>query len=419
MMGPTIDMIWVGKLGSAAVAGVGISSMVVQVVNSLTMGLFTGLRAMIARFIGAGDNESANHILQQAFVIGAGFSVITAATGLLFAERILISFGVEPIVVAEGAAYMRIQLVGMVTMSLLRISESAMQASGDPKTPMRITVIYRILHIVFVPFLIFGWWIFPRLGVSGAALTNVITQGLGSILGLWFLFGGKSRLRPTFKNFKLDVSIIWRMIKVGIPASITGVQRFFPGLVLVWFVSPFGTFAVAAYSLMQRIDNFIRNPAASLGLSTGILAAQNLGAGEPERAEKGGWLGAAFFTCIAIIASVAIWFWAERIIGIFNNEPGLVEIASTFLRIQIVSYLAMGVVVVLSMCIEGTGDTVPSMVATLVTMWLIQIPLAFYITNYTNLGVFGIPWSIVAAIVIRGIFFSSYFRMGRWKHKKI
>ncbi|MFC2015041.1 MATE family efflux transporter, partial [Chloroflexota bacterium] len=176
MMGPTIDMIWIGKLGSAAVAGVGISGMAVMAVNALMMGLFTGLRAMIARFIGAGNMDGANHVMQQAFVIGAGFSIITASIGLLFAERILALFGVEADVVAQGSTYMRIQFIGMVTMSLLRITESSMQASGDTITPMRIAVFYRILHLALAPSLIFGLWIFPQLGVRGAALTNIITQ---------------------------------------------------------------------------------------------------------------------------------------------------------------------------------------------------------------------------------------------------
>ncbi|MFC1921029.1 MATE family efflux transporter [Chloroflexota bacterium] len=419
MIGPTIDMVWIGRLGTAAIAGVGVSGMIVQVVNSLTMGLFTGLRAIVGRFVGAGDNESANHILQQAFVISAGFSIVIAVIGLFLTEPILIAFGVEPDVVTEGSGYMRIQLVGMVTMTLLAIAQSALQASGDPKTMMRITIFYRILHVILVPFFIFGWWIFPNLGVSGAALTNVVTQGIGGALGLWFLFGGRSRLKPTLVNFKLDWEAIWRLLRIGIPASVTGTQRFLPGLILVWFVSPFGTFAVAAYSLMQRIDNFIRNPAASLGRSTGILAAQNLGAGKPERAEKGGWLGAGIFTCVAVVISIVIWFWAEGIIGIFNTEPGLVDVASSFLRIQIVSYMLMGLVVVLSMCIEGTGDTVPSMIITLASMWIVQIPLAYFIANHTGIGVYGVPWSIALALLCRAIFYSAYFRSGRWKRKKV
>ncbi|MFC1900598.1 MATE family efflux transporter, partial [Chloroflexota bacterium] len=150
-----------------------------------------------------------------------------------------------------------------------------------------------------------------------------------------------------------------------------------------------------------------------------ILAAQNLGAGKPERAERGGWLGVGFFTCLAAVISIAIWFWAEKIIGIFDAEPALVSVASGFLRIQIVSYMSMGLVVVLSMCIEGTGDTVPSMIITLATMWIIQIPLAYFIANHTGIGVYGVPWSIALALICRAVFYSIYFRSGRWKRRKV
>lgn len=419
MIGPAVDQIWVGKLGAASIAGVGVSGMIVQIVNALTMGVFGGLRTMVGRFIGAGDMEGANHVMQQAFVIGAGFSVFMAVIGLLFAEQALVVFGVAPDVASEGAAYMRIQLIGMATMSVLSIAESAMQASGDAITPLRINIFFRAIHVVLVPFFIFGWWLFPRLGVSGAALTNVIAQGLGGALGLWYLFSGQSRLQPTLKNFKLDWKIIWRMLKIGIPTSITGIQRSLPYVVLLSFVAPFGTFAVAGYTVTRKIANFVSNPASSLGRSTGILAAQNLGAGRPERAEKGGWLASGFFTVAAVFISLAVWFWAEHIVRIFNSEPGFIGVAATFLRIQIASYMLYGMVMVTSMCIEGAGDTMPIMLATILSMWLIQIPLGYFLPKFSTLGAYGVEWAIAVALLIRGIFFVTYFRMGRWKRKKV
>jgi len=418
-MGPIIATVWIGRLGAAAIAGVGVSQMAAQMLNAMMMGLFTGLRAMVARFVGAGDNRGANHILQQAFVVGAVFSLISAAIGIFLAEPILIIFGVGPDVVDQGAAYMRIQLAGMVTMSLLSISNTSMQASGDTVTPMRIALVHRILHLVLLPFLIFGWWIFPRLAVSGAALAAVITQGLGGAIGLWFLFSGRTRLRLTLRDFSLDKSTIWRMVKVGIPASVTGMQRSFPYLVLIWFVAPFGTPALAAHSLTQRIDGFMRTPALALGQSTGILAGQNLGADQPERAEKTCWLSAGLFTILMAIAGIIIWFWAEYIIRAFNSEPALVETGASFLRIQILGYLISGVTVVMSTGLNGIGDTLPVMLVTLLSMWLVQIPLAYFLPTATNLGVNGVRWAMVAAQVLRAVSYLIYFPLGRWKTKKI
>jgi len=188
ILSPLIDMIWVGSLGTAAIAGVGVSGIAVQVMSSARMGLSTGTRAMLARFIGAKDTEGANHVAQQALVISVGFAAIIAAIGIFLAESILMLLGVEPDVVTQGADYMRIMFIGAVTMSIFMMAQSAMQASGDAVTPMKISIGVRIFHVALCPFLIFGWWIFPEMGVSGAALTNVITQGVGGAIIKKFQF---------------------------------------------------------------------------------------------------------------------------------------------------------------------------------------------------------------------------------------
>jgi putative MATE family efflux protein len=417
-LGPTIDMIWVGKLGSASMAAVGVSGMAVMVANSLTMGIFTGLRALVARYVGAGDIKGANHITQQAFILGAALSVFIAIIGVFFSEQILVLLGVEADVIELGAAYMRIQFIGMVTMSVLRIAESSMQASGDSVTPMKIAVYFRILHLVLAPALIFGLWIFPEMGVRGAAWTGVITQGVGATVGIWYLITGRTRMKLTFKNIGFDPGVIWKLVKIGIPASVTGMERSFANLILVAFISPFGTVAVAAHSLMQRIDGFTNMPATGFGVGAGVLVGQNLGAGKPDRAEKSGWIAAGFFTAIMTVCSIVTWFLAPEIVRIFNSEPELVEIGSLFLKIQIVGYMVFGCVIVLSTALNGAGDTLIPMLVTLLTMWFVQVPLAYFL-SHTFIGAAGVRWGIEGALVFRGGIYAVYFKKGRWKRKNI
>jgi len=419
MMGPTIDMIWVGRLGAASIAGVGVSGMVVMLANSMMMGLNMGLRAMIARFMGAGDAEGANHVARQAFVISGSVAAFLAVIGIFLAEHILTLIGVEPDVVVEGAAYMRIMFVGSMAMSLRRVTESIMQASGDAIIPMRIAILFRFFHVALCPFLVFGWWLFPRLGVSGAALTNVFSQSLGLAIGLWILFSERTRLRLTLSNFRLDRNIIWRLVRIGIPASVMSMQRGFSNLVLMWFIVPFGTFAVAGHTLCQRVEMFLRMPGIGLGMAAGVLAGQNLGAHQPERAERGGWLAAGVAEGFMVGCAVAILLWAESVIGIFGPEPGVVEIASAFLRIAAVGYLVFSLEPVLMHCLSGVGDTLPPMLVALLSMWGVQIPLAFFLPRVTELGVFGVRWAMVAGVIVSVVAFTIYFRLGRWKRKKI
>ncbi len=327
--------------------------------------------------------------------------------------------GLEPEVVRQGTPYLRIQFIGILTMGLVRQNEGTMLFSGDSVGPLKIALVYRAFHIALCPFLVFGWWIFPNLGTTGAALTSIISALLGAALGLWFLVSGRTRLKLNFREFRLDGKMIWRIIRIGVPASITGIERSFGQLVLSWFIVPFGTAATAAHSLVLQVTTIINVAGSGVGQASAILAGQNLGAKKPERAEKSGWSGATMYTGIMILASIAVWFWGKNLIGIFNSEPELMEIGQVFLRITIVSYLCSGFANVLQQCLNGMGDTVTTMLVVMLDMFIIQLPLAFFLSKYTSLGVYGTYWAISIGTVGMAIVYTTYFKLGRWKRKVI
>jgi Na+-driven multidrug efflux pump len=324
-------------------------------------------------------------------------------------------------------------------------------------TPMLASVIFRVLHVVICPFLVLGWWIFPHMGVSGAAMTNVFSQGLGAAVGLWALFAGRSigfniagwrqkavgsnygiigrafgflavwrlvklgpsRLRMSLRNFSLDRNIVWRIVRIGIPSSITGIERSFANLLLVGFVSPFGTTAVTAHSLIQRVAMFAQMAGMGIGQAAGVLAGQNLGAQQPGRAERTGWIAAGLFSVLMVVTSIIVFFWAEEIVGIFSSEPATRALGGDFLRIEIVSFMVFGLVMVLTQCLNGVGDTWIPMITTLTTMWLVQVPMAYFLSTRTSLDVYGIRWGIVTAIALRAVIYTAYFKAGRWKRKEV
>jgi putative MATE family efflux protein len=419
-LGPFIDAIWIGRLGSAPMAGVMMSGTIVSLINSLIFGLFTGLQAVIARSVGAGDDVQANHASQQAFVVGAALSLFLALIGMFFAESILSLWKLEPDVVAAGATYLRIELIGTFTMSFAALAQRIMQASGDARTPMKISLGTRVFNIILSPLLIFGWWgIFPAMGVRGAALAGVISQGIFAAVALWIVFSGHTRLRLTMRHFSFDSSMIWRIVKIGIPASLGGIHMNVGSIVFMWFIAPFGTLAIAGHMLVSRIDMLILMPAMGLGAAAGILAAQNLGALQPQRAEKTAWITVGLFTGVMFIFTIAILIWANSIATIFNAEPDLVDMAGKFLKIQTVSYMFNGLMIVMMSIMNSVGDTLIAFIIDLVTMWGIRVPLAVVLPKIAGLGVYGIRWALVADTVSSAIIFIIYFRSGRWKHKKV
>jgi putative MATE family efflux protein len=419
ILGISIDMVWVGKLGPAAIAGVGVAGIFAGLQMLIMTGLSVGTRAMVARCVGADDAPTAIHAAQQAMVIALAYTVVMTAVGVMFAKPMLALMGLEPDVVDEGTKYMRILFAGSVTVGYWTMAYSIMQAAGDVKTPLRIIVLFRILHLVLCPFLVLGWWVFPAMGGSGAALANLISRGLGMAIALWVLFTSGSRLRLTLKNFKLDPRMIWRMVKIGIPASVMGVQMSMSMLLVAWLMVPFGTLAVAAHSLMQRVEMLLFPVCLGLGLGAGVLVGQNLGAKQPKRAEKSGWLAVGFSEVLMVLCSAVILVWAEDIVRVFNREPLLVDTTSLFLRIAVVGYLVQGFSIVLMQAISGAGDTIPPMLISVLTSWGFQLPLAYILSRYTHLGFLGVRWALALGIIASSLAFTLYFLLGRWKRKRI
>jgi len=208
-------------------------------------------------------------------------------------------------------------------------------------------------------------------------------------------------------------------VKIGIPASISAVERTFTGLVLMRIITPFGTLAIAAHTVHQRVETFLMMPSMAFGIASGVLGGQNLGAGQPERAERTGWLAVGFAEIIMITGSVVILLWAESIISIFSTDPGVMKVGSDFLRISTAGYLIFGFLLVLMQFLNGVGDTLPAMLITLIGMWIIQLPLAYILSNYTDIGIYGVRWALVIGITIRAISYVTYFKSGRWKRKEV
>lgn len=419
MTSQMVDMLWVGRLGSAAIAGVGIAGIIAMMVMAMDLGIIMGIRAMISRYIGAGDQDGARQAAGQAYIMAAVWGTFFSIAGFFLASPLMNMFGVGPDVAAEGAAYLRVLFGGWILVELLIVGLYTIQSSGDSLKPMLIEATIRTLHITLCPFLVLGLWVFPPMGTAGAALSNVISQAIGAAIVIWLLTTGRTRIRLRLQDFRFIPDLTWRIIKIGIPALVMDLQRSFGNLVLTWFIIPFGTVPVAAHSLAARIEMFLSTPAFGLGGGAGVLVGQNLGARKPQRAAKGAWLAVLLVEALMLVCSLAILFFAEQIVSIFSLDPALIEVGSLFLRIGILGYILAAVVLVLQAAIAGAGDTLPNMIFSIAMIWIIQMPLAFLLPRVGDLGVYGIRWAIVGGMAAGAAAYFVYFQIGRWKAKKL
>jgi len=407
------DLFWAGRINTRSVAGLGVAQTYVQVGMTGRMGLDTAMRAMVARAVGAGDIARANHVALQGFTLSGAFSIVMALIGVFFTEPLLMMLGVPDNVIEAGADYMRVQFIGMGAMAFRMMSGAALQASGDTFTPMKATTITRIIHISLSPVLIFGWWAFPEMGLVGAAVAGITAQAVGAVMNFRALFRGTSRLHLSLNGYRPDPTVLWHLLKTGAPASVTGAERSIAQLLLIGFVSPYGSTTLAAFALTRRIEMLAMMGAMGLGQSAGVMVGQNLGAGKPDRAKKSVLWALLFVLGINVAVSSLMLAFPRAFLSIFNGDAALLDEAVQWLRIQVLGYFVMGVGMVYAQSYNTAGDTLVPMVVTLVSIWGVQQPLAVLLPR-AGLNEFGIAWAVVIGLAVRLCIYAPYFFYGRW-----
>ena len=378
------------------------------------MGLDAAMRSMISRAVGARNIAYANHVLLQALTLTTVYSVLLVTVGVILTYPLLRVLGLSEEVVSLAAPYMRVQMFAMALMGYQRMMAGALQASGDSITPLKAASVTRVTHLVLSPFLIFGWLWFPSMDLAGAAMANLIAQALGVSLNFRALLIGSSRLHLSFKGYYVDFPLIWKMLKVGLPASVTGAQRAVSQLVVVGIISSFGDVALAAFAMTRRVENTVNHASRGLGRAAGALAGQNLGANLPERAKASVLWALVYASAASLFFAALFLIFPDQVARFFNSDADFVRQASTWLQIMAIGYLSMNIVQVFTQSFNTTGATMAPMVVTLSTMWLLELPLAFFLSTQTPLREFGVPWAIVAGMTLRMAIFIWYYLRGRW-----
>ena len=414
-----IDLFWVGSLGANAVAAVALSMTVLMMLFPLVMGIATGTIAIVARAAGAGRLRQAEEAAAQSVLLSVVFGAASGAAGLLFSSAILQLLGAEPDVTAPGAAYLKIALLGSTTIFILFIGNSALQGAGDALTPMWIMLVSNLLNIALDPLFIFGLGPFPRMGVQGAALATVLAQGGAASISLFYLFTGRTRLHVRLPEFRPDLRLCWRILRIGIPGAGQMFSRSLASAVMMKLVAVCGTAAVAAYGIGLRLHMIVLMPAFALGGAAATMVGQNLGAGEPRRAKRAAWTATAADAAVMAAAAGLLMAFAPAIIRVFNTSTDVVAIGARYLRIVSPFYIFAALGIVLGRSLNGAGDSVTPFIFTIIALWGIQVPLALLFSRLFQPATQGIWYAMAAAMTAQGALVALWFQTGRWMKKRV
>ena len=413
-----VDIAFVSRLGTDAIAAVGITEALVTVLYAVAVGLGMGVTAMVSRRIGAGERRAAADVTGQAIWIGAVMSILIGVTGAVYAADMLRLMGASVSVIETGTGFAAVLLGGSASILYLFLLNAAFRGAGDAAIALRSLWLANGLNIVLDPCLIFGLGPFPEMGVTGAAVATTIGRGVGVLYQLWYLFDGRGRLEFHFSNLRIKPAMIARMLVI----STGGVGQFLIStsswIIVMRIVALYGSNAIAAYTIALRILEFVWLPAWGLGNAAATLVGQNLGANQPERAEKSAWLAARYNTVFLTAVGAIIVIVAPGLAGLFSNDPDVVRVGTHCLRILGIGFPVYAVGMIIVQALNGAGDTRTPTVVNLISFWILQIPLAYWLATQVLDSPNGVFAAIVLSETVMTILGVIVFRRGRWKQTR-
>ena len=414
-----VDVFWVARLGADAIATVGLTESMLIVLFALALGIGMSATAMVARRIGEKQPAAASVAAVQAILIGVVVSTIAAVLGFTFAPDLLAAMGASAEVIRTGSGYTRMMLAGSITIFQLFLINAVFRGAGDAATAMRALWIANAVNILLNPCLIFGLGPFPHMGVLGSAVGTTIGRGIGVAYQLWVLMSGRSRIRVSFADFRVDLGVMQRIFRLSLGATFQYLVQMTSWIGLIRVVSLFGSSAVAANTLATRIVVFAILPSWGMANAAATLVGQNLGAGKPERAEHAVWRTGLYNMIFLGTVGVLFITFAEPIIGIFTSDPQVFPLAVTGLRFFSYGYISYAYGMVVSQAFNGAGDTFTPTVLNLICFWLCQIPLAWFLAIALEMGPKGAFLSVVVADTMLAVLGILWFRRGTWKRQTV
>ncbi len=366
-----VDIFFVGKLGSNAVATVGLTESVLTIIYSLAFGLSMAATAVVARRVGEKNTDGAAKAGAQAIMVALSVSLLISIIGILFAEDLLRLMGATEEIILSGSTFTRIMLTGNVVIMMLFLLNGIFRGAGDASIAMRSLWLANICNIILCPLLIHYF------GLNGAAIATTTGRGIGVCYQLWHLLKGKGVIKIYMHHFLPDKEVLKNVLNVASTAALQFVIGSASWIAMARFMTGFGSSAVAGYTIAIRWIVFFILPAFGLSNAAATLVGQNLGAKQPERAEESVWKTAKYNAIFMATVSLLFLFCAEFFVRIINTDPAVVQTAVPALRIISLGYIFYGVGMVMMNAFNGAGDSRTPTWVNLFWFWVFQIPFAY------------------------------------------
>ncbi len=409
-----VDSAIVGRLiGKDALGAVGASHPVIFVIISLIVGIAGGFTIVISQYFGAKQFDKLKDTITTMYFSIFVLGIIATVFALIFSRDIFLLLNLPKNLLDDATTYFNIYVSGLVFFFGYFGTSSILRGLGDSKTPLYFMIFSTLLNIVLDLLFISVW----GFGVDGVAYATLISLGLSFFAISFYVHRKNIHLHISLKRLSFNYDIFKKALKIGFPGGMQMIAVSVGMLVIARLANSFGTEVIAAYSVAMRIDSLAIMPAMAYSQAIASFTGQNIGASLYARVMKGYKTSLVQSISICVAISIIIIFLRENLMHIFTDNSEIIRIGKEYLVIVSSFYAVFVVLFNSNGVLKGAGDTLIPMFITILALWIVRIPVSYYLSEFLNER--GIWWSVPIGWIIGATFSTLYFFSGKWKTKGI
>ena len=410
-----VDSIVVGKFVSEdALAAVGACGSTNFLLFSLSSGLAIGIGIIVAQFFGAGDEKNVRNTIANSIYVLWGAAMTVSIIGILFSPALLRLLQTPETVMRDSVIYMRTTCAGILFIATYNGVAAMLRALGDSKTPLYFLILSSIVNVVLDLVFVLGF----QWGVFGVAFATIIAQATSAISCIIYAYHKVEYFRLTREQLRMNPQIITNSFKIGVPIALQNSMIAVSCMVLQGVVNTFGETVMAAYTVIGRVEQVVQQPYMSLGSALVTYSGQNIGAGQIDRVRKGFRQGALMVFLFSMSMIPIAFLFGEQIVGVFVNDPEVIDIGSKAIRITSLCYFGLGMIYVPRSVLNGCGDTGFSLING-ITEVICRVAFSVILTSIPFIGYWGIWLTTGLTWSLTGVVCVCRYLMGKWSKKAI
>jgi len=416
------DTLWLGRYSTEALAAISFAFPMVFLLFSLGMGVTVAGSVLVAQHIGADEEEEAKYAASQTVSFAIIVSLFLGGLGYFVVGDLLGLLGASPEVLPLATEYMRVISSGLVFMFGFFVFTALMRGYGDTITPMLVMLLTVVVNIIIDPFLIFGWWVFPELGVAGAAYATIFSRALAFVVGMAIMLRGTRGVQIVPRDMVPNPSYAKKIVRIGVPASIEGTGRSLSVNLMLVIVGLFPTTVVAGYGIGVRVFSVIFLPAIAVARGVETMTGQNIGAEKPDRAAAAAGIAAKTMFGILGALGIVVILTARPIAAVFTDDPTVIAVTADFLRWVAPTFGFIGVMRAYTGSFRGAGKTMTAAAISILMLGFIRLPVALGLARPDILGLplpafdsTGIWMAFAVSNTAGAIIAYLWYRRGTWR----